>query len=131
VLVTETYEKTLTDIEDSIGIIPKCLERLPEKVLMRYWPFLKRYQLGESCIPEKYRELISLALVANMKCRSCLLTFRAMAKSAGATDDEISEAMFLANHAARWSDLHHPSLHDPIVTWQETKEYWTTYKGDE
>jgi len=129
--VTETYKETLADIEDSIGIIPKCLERLSENVLMRYWPFLKRYQLGESCIPEKYRELISLALVANMKCRSCLLTFRSMAKSAGATDDEIAEAMFLANHVARWSDLHHPSLHDPIVTWQETEQYWTTYEEDE
>ena len=129
--MTETYEKTLADVEDSIGIVPKCLERLPENVLVRYWPFLKRYQLGESCIPEKFRELISLALVANMKCHSCLMTFIAMAKSAGATDDEISEAMFLANHVARWSDLHHPSLHDPIVTWQETRQYWTTYEEDE
>lgn len=118
-----TYEETCTDLENSIGIVPRCLVRLPEKVLVSYWPYLKRYQLEESETPQKYRELIALSAIATLRCRSCLSTFIQMAKNAGATSAEVSEAISLTNHAVHWHSLHHPSGKDTIVIWEETEEY--------
>ena len=62
------YEDTLKDIEASLGIVPDFMKALPAEVLMSDWPLMKKYVLGESKIPGKYREMIALAVAANIKC---------------------------------------------------------------
>jgi AhpD family alkylhydroperoxidase len=68
---------------------------------------MKKYQLGESEIPAKYREFIGLAVAANIKCPYCTLMHTAMATLNGATDKEIAEVAFLASLTARWSAMLH------------------------
>ncbi len=66
-----SYEDTLKDIETTIGIVPGFMKGLPEDVLVQDWPLFKKYSLGESVIPAKYREMIGLAVSANIKCPYC------------------------------------------------------------
>ncbi len=66
------YEQALADIEASIGIVPRCLKRLPVDTLIRFWPFLKEYQPGESRISAKYRELVNLSAMYMNKSHSSL-----------------------------------------------------------
>jgi hypothetical protein len=49
------YEDTLQDIKETFGIVPGFMKAIPKDVLMQDWPLMKKYQLGESKIPAKYR----------------------------------------------------------------------------
>jgi alkylhydroperoxidase/carboxymuconolactone decarboxylase family protein YurZ len=62
------YKSTLKGIKNSLGIVPGFMKALPEDVLIYEWPMWKKYTLEESLIPEKYRELMGLAVAANIKC---------------------------------------------------------------
>ncbi len=106
------YEDTLNDIEKTYGIVPGFMKALPKDVLIHDWPLLKKYQLGQSSIPAKYRELGGLAVAANIKCPYCQLTHTAMAKFHGASDEELAEVYYLASLTARWSAMIHAQNYD-------------------
>lgn len=101
------YEDTLKDIETSMGIVPEFMKALPKDVLIQDWPLMKKYTLGESKIPAKYRELIGLAVSANIKCPYCQLFHKGAAEMFGATEEELAEVAFLASFATRWSAMIH------------------------
>ena len=101
------YEDTLKDIKKSMGLVPGFMKAIPKDVLVKEWPLMKKYQMGESVIPQKYREFIGLAIAANLKCPYCTLMHTAMATGYGAKGDEISEVAFLASMTARWSAMLH------------------------
>jgi len=51
----------------------------------------------DGAIPQKYRELIALAVACTTQCPYCLDVHSANAKSAGATREEVAEAAFIAS----------------------------------
>jgi len=106
------YEETLKDIKKNFGIVPGFMKAIPKDVLVRDWQLMKKYQLGESKIPSKYREFIGLAIAANIKCPYCSLMHTAMATMQGATNEEISEVAFLASLTPRWSAMLHALQYD-------------------
>jgi len=116
------YEDTLKDIERSIGIVPGFMKALPADVLVSEWPLFKKYVLGESKIPAKYRELIGLAVAANIKCPYCQLFHTAAAKLRGATDEELAEVVFLASFSSRWSAMIHAQHYDYDTFEKETHQ---------
>ncbi len=81
-------------------------------VLVNDWELMKKYQFGESAIPPKYREMIGLAIAANIKCPYCQLMHLTMAKGQGATEEELSELVFLASYTSRWSAMIHAQNYD-------------------
>ena len=101
------YEETLKDIEKTIGLVPGFMKALPKEVLSRDWTLWKKYTLGTTKIPAKYRELAGLEIAANIKCPYCELMHTAMAKFHGATDEELAEIYYLASLTARWSAMIH------------------------
>jgi len=50
----------------------------------------------DGAIPRKYRELIALAVANTTQCVYCIEAHARAAKQAGATREEVSEAIFLA-----------------------------------
>jgi AhpD family alkylhydroperoxidase len=106
------YEKTLKEIEKTIGIVPGFMKGLPPEALVHEWPNFLKYQLGESEIPGKYREFMGLAVSANIKCPYCQLFHTAVAKMNGATDAELAEVAMLASQTARWSAIIHAQHYD-------------------
>jgi AhpD family alkylhydroperoxidase len=118
----EDYEGTLKDIEETLGIVPGFMEALPQNVLVNLWPLFKKYTLGESKIPAKYRELIKLAVAANIKCPYCELFHHEAAKMNGATDDELAELAYLANDVAGWSAIIHAQNYDLTKFEREFKQ---------
>ena len=115
------YEDTLKDIQKSIGIVPGFVKGLPQDVLNHDWPLMKKYTLGESKIPGKYRELIGLAVAANIKCPHCQLFHMSVAKMLGATPEELAEIAFLASYTSRWSAMIH-AQHYPYETFAKETE---------
>jgi AhpD family alkylhydroperoxidase len=95
----EVYE----EIEQMFGLVPSFFKVLPDSSLELEWKLFKRVQFDEGPIPNKYRELIGVAIAAVTKCRYCSLYHTEVAKLNGATDPEIEDAVHFAKSSAGWS----------------------------
>jgi AhpD family alkylhydroperoxidase len=96
-----------TDVEaemkEMLGLVPSFFDRIPEDYLDFEWELFKRLELGETRIPNKYKELMGIALHAETKCHYCTLFHTEAAKLFGATDEEIQEAVHYAKMSLGWS----------------------------
>jgi len=118
----DDYQDTLRDIEKTIGLVPGFMKALPKEVLTHDWVLWKKYTLGMSKIPAKYRELAGLEIAANIKCPYCEVMHTAMAKYHGATDEELAEVYYLASLTARWSAMLHAQHYDWELFEKEAKQ---------
>ena len=91
------------EIRDTLGLFPKMFENIPDAILETEWKLFKRNELEENPIPNKYRELIGIAISGTTKCRYCAYFHTEMAKLFGATEEEIQNANQYAKHTAGWS----------------------------
>lgn len=107
-----TYDETRDEVEEMLGTMPGYFDALNEQDLVNEWPNFKRYALEETTIPAKYRELIGLAVAANIKCPYCQAFHKEAAKLHGATEEELAELSFLASWTARYSALIHAQNYD-------------------
>src|SRR4030067_83750 len=96
---TEVYK----EIEGMFGLVPSFFKRVPDSSLRLEWELFKRVQFEEGPIPNKYRELIGVAISAVTKCRYCSVYHTEVAKLNGATDAEIEDAVHYAKSSAGWS----------------------------
>lgn len=96
-------EKIYKEIEDMFGLVPSMFKSVPDSSLELEWQLFKRVQLEEGPIPNKYRELIGVAISAISKCRYCAFYHTELAKLNGASDAEIEDAVHYAKSSAGWS----------------------------
>ena len=108
---TRDVETTRKDIEETLGFVPGFWE-LNDEDLVNEWPNFKRHAVEETAIPAKYKELIGLAVAANIRCPYCQEFHMGAAKMHGATDEELREVAFLASFTARYSSLIHAMNYD-------------------
>jgi AhpD family alkylhydroperoxidase len=98
-----TRKEVYNEIEETFGLIPSMFKAIPDSSLELEWQLFKRVQLEESPIPNKYRELIGVAIAGITKCRYCAFYHTEVAKLFGATDEEIEDALHFAKSSAGWS----------------------------
>jgi len=91
------------EIESMFGLVPSMFKSLPDSSLELEWQLFKRVQFDEGAIPNKYRELIGVAISAITKCRYCSFYHTEVAKLNGATEAEIEDAVHFAKSSAGWS----------------------------
>ena len=96
-------EQIYKEIEDMFGLVPSMFKSVPDSSLELEWQLFKRVQLEEGPIPNKYRELIGVAISAISKCRYCAVYHTELAKLNGASDAEIEDAVHYAKSSAGWS----------------------------
>ncbi len=96
-------QEVYKEIEQMFGLVPSFFKMIPDSSLELEWKLFKRVQLDEGPIPNKYRELIGVAIAAATKCRYCSLYHTEVAKLNGATDAEIEDAVHFAKSSAGWS----------------------------
>jgi AhpD family alkylhydroperoxidase len=58
-------------IEEMFGVVPSMFKALPDSSLSMEWQLFKRVQFDEGPIPNRYRELIGVAISAVTKCKYC------------------------------------------------------------
>lgn len=100
---TRPRNEVEAEMRETLGLVPSFFERIPDAVFDYEWTLFKRYELDETLIPQKYKELMGVALHSETKCRYCTLFHTEAAKLFGATDDEIQEAVHYAKHSLGWS----------------------------
>jgi AhpD family alkylhydroperoxidase len=87
-----------TEIEKMFGKVPGWVEEMPDSALEGFWSMMRDFELAETAIPNKYKELIGLGVSGATRCKYCTLFHTEAAKLFGATDQEIAEAAMMAAH---------------------------------
>jgi len=98
-----TREQVYREIEAMFGLVPGMFKAVPDASLEMEWQLFKRVQLDPGPIPNKYRELIGVAISAISRCRYCAFYHTQLARLNGATDAEIEDALHFAKSSAGWS----------------------------
>ena len=100
------YEATLKDIEQTMGGVPSFVREVPKLALPGAWAELKAVEFSDdTAIPAKYKALIGIAVGAQIPCHYCVWLDSQAAKAAGASDDEIKEAVAIAGIDRHWSAI--------------------------
>ncbi len=110
------------EIEELFGQVPKWLAEMPEEGLGGFWGLMKDFYLAETKIPNKYKELIGLAVSGATRCKYCALFHTEAAKLFGATDAELAEASLMAGVTMCGSTFLNAQLTDYDQFAKETKE---------
>ncbi|HTJ84038.1 MAG TPA: carboxymuconolactone decarboxylase family protein [Polyangiaceae bacterium] len=84
------------EVEQTFGLVPTWMKEVPEAALSGLWGTMRDFYLAETKIPNKYKELIGIAVSGATRCKYCTLFHTEGARLAGATDDEIAEASMMS-----------------------------------
>ena len=103
-MITEDRNGAERDIEETLGLVPEFFRRVPDYLLPTEWASFKSLQLSDqTAIPNKYKELIGLAVSGATRCRYCCYFHTEAARLFGATEDEITETAMIAKNTMGWS----------------------------
>jgi AhpD family alkylhydroperoxidase len=83
------------EVKELFGEVPSWFASIPDEAVGGFWQLMRDFQLGETRIPNKYKELIGLAVSGATRCRYCALFHTEAARLFGASDDEIAEASMM------------------------------------
>ena len=97
-------QATLDDIEKTVGFVPGFFKSFPDATLPGTWEEMKGLQMNpKTAIPVKYKELIGLAVSAQVPCKYCIVGHTEFAKANGATQEEVGVAVSEAGLTRHWS----------------------------
>jgi AhpD family alkylhydroperoxidase len=100
------YEAAIKDIEQTLGGVPTFVKKLPKAALPGAWMEIKAMEFsGPTALDPKTKSLISLAVAAQIPCDYCIWMDTNGAKQAGATDEQIAEAVAVGALTRHWSTL--------------------------
>jgi AhpD family alkylhydroperoxidase len=85
-----------SEMEQAFGQVPEWMGRMPGPARAGFWRSFRDFYFAETCIPNKYKELIGVAVAGATRCRYSALLHSEAARVFGATDEEIAEAGALA-----------------------------------
>ena len=98
-----TRAEIYTDMEAALGLVPSFMKSIPDATLGLEWELMKRVQMAPGPIPNKYRELIGVAVAAATKCEYCVYFHTEFARLNGATEAEIEDALHYTKSTTGWS----------------------------
>jgi len=92
------------DIQKTFGFMPQFVLKMPEELLPGLWEELKTLQMNPStALSGRTKELIGLAVSAQVPCHYCIIGHTEFARLNGASDKEIGEAVAMAAITRHWS----------------------------
>ncbi|WP_445206894.1 carboxymuconolactone decarboxylase family protein [Aminobacter sp. Piv2-1] len=102
----DDYDAAIQDIQKTMGGVPSFIRQFPKAGLPGAWSELKSIEFSDkTALPPKTKALISLAVAAQIPCSYCIWADTQSARQAGATDEEIQEAVAMAALTRHWSTV--------------------------
>jgi AhpD family alkylhydroperoxidase len=99
-------ELTYKDIEATLGAVPEFFKMFPASGISGAWAEFKGVQLNPNTkLSGKEKELIGLAISAQIPCEYCIYFHTKAAMANGATEEEIKEAVAMAAIVRHWSTV--------------------------
>jgi AhpD family alkylhydroperoxidase len=89
-------QAALKDIETTLGFVPQFFRSVADAQLPSFWQQMKEFQVGETMLDNKTKELIGLAVAAQIPCEYCIYFHTEAARRHGASEQQIREAVGMA-----------------------------------
>ena len=106
-------EAALAEMKKMLGGVPTEMKLYPESARAAGWEMMKSTDLNENtALPKKVRELIGLAVSAQIPCEYCVYYHIKAAKAAGASEEEMREAVHQASLTRHWSTILYGNQYD-------------------
>lgn len=96
-------EEVYQEIKGMFGLVPTFMTRISDNTLELEWNLFRKIIVEETAIPNKYKELMGIAISAATKCHYCAFFHTQLAILFGATAEEIEEAVHYAKNSTSWS----------------------------
>ena len=101
-----SYAAAVQDIEQTLGSVPTFMKQMPKAGFAGAWQQLKDLEFSEdTALSPKVKSLIGLAVVSQIPCAYCIWADAASARHAGASEEEIREAVAIAATERFWSTM--------------------------
>ena len=102
----ETPQDVFRDVKTQFGLVPNFITQYPKGSLVGAWKELKGLALNPyTTIPQKYKELIGVAVSSQIPCNFCVYYHTLAAMNAGETKEDLEEAVALAGSIRAWSGV--------------------------
>ena len=99
-------EAAVAEMKKMLGGVPAELQVYPESARAAGWEMMKATDFNKNtALPAKIRELIGLAVAAQIPCQYCVYYHIKAAKAAGASEEEMREAVHQASMTRHWSTV--------------------------
>ena len=99
----QAFENAKKEITETFGTFPSFFDAFPKFALPGAWQAFKELTGPHASIDPKNRELIQLAVAAQIPCDYCIYFHTVSAKAFGATDEELKEAVAYGAQTRHWS----------------------------
>ncbi|PLP58421.1 carboxymuconolactone decarboxylase family protein [Mesorhizobium loti] len=118
------------DIQATLGSVPDMFKTLPDVAVAGAWAEIKGVQLNpNTALDGKTKELMGLAVAAQIPCQYCIYFHTLAAKANGASDEEIKEAVAMAAIVRHWSTMLNGSQIDMATFKKQTDELLAAAKA--
>jgi AhpD family alkylhydroperoxidase len=95
---TPAQNPTLAEVQKTFGFVPDFVKGIPEALLPGFWAGVTGLEMNPMTkLDGKTKELIGLAVAAQVPCEYCVFFHTEAARLDGATDEEIKEAIGMAS----------------------------------
>jgi len=118
----QSKTEIFAEVKEAFGQVPSWLEDVPPQALAGFWGLFRDFYMAETAIPNKYKELIGLAVSGATRCKYCQLFHAEGARLNGATDEEIREASMMSGVTMIGSTFLNAMGTDYDVFAKETRE---------
>jgi AhpD family alkylhydroperoxidase len=98
-------DAALAEIEASLGFVPSFVSALPRAAIPGAWAEARDLLYSDTALDARTKALISLAVAAQIPCSYCIYDDTNAARRAGATDEQIKEAVAVAALTRHWSTI--------------------------
>lgn len=104
--VPASADAAYAEIKQMMGSVPTFVKAFPKEAIPGAWAEVRDLQLSDkTALNAKTKALISLAVSAQIPCTYCIYEDTLDARRAGATDQEIQEAVAISALTRHWSTV--------------------------
>ncbi|QLY25324.1 carboxymuconolactone decarboxylase family protein [Bdellovibrio sp. KM01] len=97
-------QKAYDEIRNTMGMVPTFLKEFPQEGISGAWQEFRDVQLNPTtALTPKTKELIGLAVAAQIPCTYCIYFHKRAAKFNGASPEEINFAIAIAADTRKWA----------------------------
>lgn len=99
-----TKKQAQSELKDTFGFVPDFYGTLPDSAYPGAWSVQRDLELGDTVLDHKTKELIGIAVAAQIKCQYCTYFHTRAAQAFGASAQEIREAVAIGGMTAMFSN---------------------------
>jgi AhpD family alkylhydroperoxidase len=104
-LAQDATQQAYDEMAAALGGVPGFMQMYPKEAVPGAWTLVRDFMLAETSLDAKTKALISLAVAAQIPCTYCIYTDTQDALRAGATEEQVHEAVAIAGLTRHWSTI--------------------------